>query len=51
MVSKMGSKRPPQFAILIIVETLQINLIQINPGSKIVEYLRSGVTVGDKSGN
>ena len=38
-----------KLVIMSVIETLKINFVQVNPGSKIVQYLLGTVSVGDKA--
>ncbi len=45
-----GGDASAEFVIVAIVETLQINLVEIEMGTQVFEHLGSGVAVGNESG-
>src|ERR1700720_570886 len=53
MKAANGLKNRPEssskLVIMPVIETLKINFVQVNPGSKIVQYLLGTVSVGDKT--
>ena len=39
-----------EFVIMAIVETLEIDLVEIDPRAEVFEYLRRAVAIGDEAG-
>ena len=51
MLSRMGADAAAEFVVVTVVETLEIDFVQIEPGAQVFENLRSGVAVGDEAGD
>ena len=45
-----GADASAEFVIVAIVETLEIDFVEIEPGAQVFEHLGSAVAVGNKSG-
>ena len=46
-----GSDAAAEFVVVAVVETLEIDFVQIEPGAQVFENLRSGVAVRDETGD
>ena len=46
-----GSDAAAEFVVVTVVETLEIDFVQIEPGAQVFENLRGGVAVGDETGD
>ncbi len=46
-----GSDAAAEFVVVTVVETLEIDFVQIEPGAQVFENLRSGVAVRNESGD
>ncbi len=45
-----GADAASEFVVVAVVETLQVDFVEIEPGAQVVENLRRAVAVGDESG-
>src|SRR5438309_6086506 len=43
-----GLQPPAELMIVAVIKALQINSVEVDPGSQILKHLRSAVSVGDK---
>src|SRR6266446_5564721 len=43
-----GLQTPAKLVIVAVIKTLQINFVEVNPGSQVLKHLRGAVPVGDK---
>src|SRR5438128_4008952 len=43
-----GLRPPAEFVIVAVIKALQVNFVEVNPGSQVFQHLRGTSSVGDK---